>query len=83
MFNRAIVIFPQFKNVRLINEIREKYDPLSDYIAPHITLVFPFESDIPAIELIEHIKVALVGCDKFSLAMCGITASSDGYIFHI
>lgn len=81
MFNRAIVIFPQFSNVRIINEIREKYDPLANYIAPHITLVFPFESDIPANELIEHIKVALVGFDKFSLAMCGITGSSDGYIF--
>lgn len=81
MINRAIVIFPQFKNVRLINEIRKKYDPLYDYIAPHITLVFPFESDIPTNELIEHIKVALVGFDKFNLAMCGITGSSDGYIF--
>jgi 2'-5' RNA ligase len=81
MFNRAIVIFPQFSNIRIINEIRKRYDPLADYIAPHITLVFPFESDIPTNELIEYIKFALAGFDKFNLAMCGITGNSDGYIF--
>lgn len=81
MVSRAIVIFPQFNNVRLINEIREKYDPLFNYIAPHITLVFPFESNIPTNELIKYIKQSLVGVEKFSLAMSGITGSSDGYIF--
>jgi len=81
MFSRAIVIFPQFNNVRLINEIREKYDPLFDYIAPHITLVFPFASNISTSELIKYIKQSLVGVGKFSLAIRRITGSSDGYIF--
>lgn len=81
MFSRAIVIFPKFNNIRLINEIREKYDPIFEYIAPHITLVFPFVSNIPTSELIKHVKQSLVGAEKFSLSMRGITGSSDGYIF--
>ena len=81
MLNRAIVIFPQFNNIRVINEIREKYDPLFEYIAPHITLVFPFESNILSNELDQHIMQSLGGIEKFNLSMKGITGSSDGYIF--
>lgn len=81
MYSRAIVIFPKFKNDRAINEIREKYDPLFSYIAPHLTLVFPFGSTISRDELAKHIKASLSGAEKFSLSMSGITGSSDGYIF--
>jgi 2'-5' RNA ligase len=81
MTNRAIVIFPKFDNIQLINEIREKYDPLHHYIAPHITLVFPFGSDITTSELIEHIKCQLAGIGKFDLVMKGVTGAIDGYVF--
>jgi hypothetical protein len=44
---RSIIIFPQFGNdTNLIQNIRHQYDPLASKIAPHITLVFPFESEI-------------------------------------
>lgn len=48
---RCIMIFPQFKNINIIDEIREKYDPLSNNVRPHITLVFPFESNISKVDL--------------------------------
>ena len=46
MLKRTIMIFPQFSNQRIIDEIREKYDPLHNLVKPHITLMFPFENDI-------------------------------------
>lgn len=81
MINRAIVLFPKFNEIQLINEIREKYDPLYNYIAPHITLVFPFGSDIITSELVKHIQHQLDGIRKFDLVMKGVTGASDGYIF--
>lgn len=39
---RDILIFPKFKNIDKIKSLRNKYDPLSNLIAPHITIVFPF-----------------------------------------
>ena len=39
---RDILIFPKFKNINKIQELRNKYDPLANLIAPHITIVFPF-----------------------------------------
>ena len=38
-----------------IQEIRESYDPLAATVPPHITLVFPFESDIDTELLIDLI----------------------------
>lgn len=35
---RDILIFPKFDNMNLIQEVRNKYDRLSNLVAPHITL---------------------------------------------
>lgn len=53
------MIFPQFKNVNIIDDIRKKYDPLANHVRPHITLVFTFESNLTSIELKEHLKKVL------------------------
>lgn len=42
---RTIMIFPEFENIDVINDIRKKYDPLANLVLPHITLVFPFDSE--------------------------------------
>ena len=52
---RDILIFPKFENINKIQELRNKYDPLSDLIAPHITIVFPFSDNISNEELIKKL----------------------------
>lgn len=49
------MIFPQFNNIEIINEIRHRYDPLANLLRPHITLVFPFESDMTNDEVEEKL----------------------------
>ena len=56
---RCILIFPKFKNIDLIQKIRNKYDPLANLIAPHITLVFPFSDDISNEDLISKLTSLL------------------------
>ena len=48
---RTIMIFPEFDNIDIIDEIRAKYDPLAKLVRPHITIVFPFEMEITNDEL--------------------------------
>lgn len=43
---RVIVIFPPAADVAVIDPLRQRFDPLASVIAPHITLVFPFQSEI-------------------------------------
>ena len=59
MNTRVIMIFPKFENIHIINNIRKKYDPLSDFVEPHITLVFPFEDELSNEELRLYLKEAL------------------------
>lgn len=62
---RAIILVPSFDNMNSIKKIREQYDPLANYIAPHITVVFPFDSEISTEELSVQFNQALKGVKKF------------------
>lgn len=66
---RTIMIFPQFENINIINEIREKYDPLEKHVRPHISLVFTFESSLTTSEVNEHLKKVLDGIRPFKLTL--------------
>jgi 2'-5' RNA ligase len=80
---RCMMIFPQFENMRVIDGIRQQYDPLAEHVKPHITLVFPFQSDISASELKDHLIDKLGDFHSFSLRMKGITAvqAFGNYLF--
>jgi len=47
----ALVAYLPIELDKIIAPLREKYDPLYDLIASHITIVFPFETDRPLDEL--------------------------------
>ena len=66
---RAIILFPSFDNINIIKSVREKYDPLANYIAPHITIVFPFDSDISTDDLKSHFNKVLKGIKKFNVQL--------------
>ena len=63
------MIFPQFDNINVIDEIREKYDPLANNVRPHITLVFTFESNLTSLEIKEHLNKVLSETSSFRLTM--------------
>ena len=63
------MIFPQFTNIDVIDEIRKKYDPLANKVRPHITLVFPFESSISKGDLQDNLLKSLAGVKCFSLTL--------------
>ncbi|WP_026884721.1 2'-5' RNA ligase family protein [Clostridium akagii] len=79
---RSVILFPKFNNYNSINSIREKYYPLVKCIPPHITIVFPFESNISTNELNEHFKESLKGIKKFDIQLKDITGDfRDGFLF--
>lgn len=79
MSDRTIMIFPKFNNMEIIDHIREKYDPLADLVRPHITLVFPFHSDISDDELGRLIEDAAAGIVPFPLQLAGIYKQEDSF----
>ncbi|MBM7614073.1 2'-5' RNA ligase family protein [Alkaliphilus hydrothermalis] len=83
MKERCIMIFPQFENMNIIDDIREKYDPLANNVRPHITLVFPFRSDIESCDLRDHLEKVLSSVHTFNLRLKDFTEvrSFGNYIF--
>lgn len=69
MKERCIMIFPEFSNMEIIDQIRKKYDPLAGHVRPHITLVFPFRSDIKPEQLWEHIRYVLSETKPFKVVL--------------
>jgi 2'-5' RNA ligase len=80
---RAKVFFLKFKNIHYIEQLRSQYDPLADAINPHITLVFPFESDLSTNIIRTHIKHAIQGIKPFQLRLQGITGSERENLYLI
>ena len=78
---RDILIFPRFKNIDKLQEIRNKYDPLANLMAPHITLVFPFSDNISNEDLIAKLADLLKYFKPFTIIFKGISLSDDNYIF--
>ena len=69
---RTIMIFPQFENISIIDDIRKKYDPLYNHVRSHITLVFTFESNISLNEIKDHMEKVLKVIIPFRLTMTDI-----------
>lgn len=74
---RCIMIFPEFENIEVINQIREKYDPVVTNVKPHITLVFPFESTIEKEELRKWITQTLSNIKSFEVELEGVIQISN------
>ena len=79
---RAIVLFPKFNNIDSIQAVRERFDPLASFIAPHITLVFPFECELSTHEIGDHVRRAIEGVKRFPVQLSSVTGDfRDGYLF--
>ena len=72
---------PSFSNMDIIEKWRKAYDPLYGLIPPHITLCFPFESEITTSELIHHMQTVLEDISCFKLVLNGYRMHKQEYLF--
>jgi 2'-5' RNA ligase len=83
MLQRAVVIFPPFDSdqMGLIEQVRWAYDPLAALVPPHITLVFPFTSELSAAAMETHVAQVVGGCGPFAVRLQGVTGHMGEYLF--
>lgn len=73
------MIFPDFKNIKIIDDIRKKYDPLAQLVRPHITIVFPFEDEMDNEELAKILNRRLAGIRTFEIQLKGFSKCVDRF----
>ena len=76
---RTIMIFPKFNNIEIIDNIRSQYDPLTKLVRPHITIVFPFESQMTNKELTKILNMRLMSVKPFKLILGGISKHENTF----
>lgn len=76
---RTIMIFPEFENIDVINDIRKKYDSYAELVKPHITIVFPFELAMSNDELSDILNNRMDGIKPFEVEFQGISKVEDEY----
>ena len=76
---RTIMIFPEFEEKEIIDEIREKYDPLARLFRPHITIVFPFENQMSNDDIAKILADRLKFIHPFKLVLNGISKQEDRF----
>lgn len=81
MPRRVIVVFPELPAASPIHELRRRFDPLAAVVPPHLTLVFPFDSELTSAQLREHIRAATAGIAAFPIALSRVTGSEGEYVF--
>lgn len=72
--------FPKIEYSK-INEIRSTFDPNSNYIDPHIAVVFPVDSAIGEENLITHINSITQKVNSFPITISGLEKSWDYYLY--
>ncbi|MDR0288425.1 MAG: 2'-5' RNA ligase family protein [Clostridiales bacterium] len=77
LIKRSIILFPDFENEFMLDAVRKCYDPQASKIAPHITLVFPFESYLTGLELKAHIDEAKEGLEPFYITAEGVERNGE------
>jgi 2'-5' RNA ligase len=78
---RAIIICPVLPVANPVDALRRRFDPLVEVIPAHITLVFPFESELAPDALRAHIEGAVRGVGPFPIRLRAISGVEGRYVF--
>jgi 2'-5' RNA ligase len=78
---RCIATFPKFQGLELIEEFRLQFHPQAREIPAHLTLVFPFESQMSHEELLAHVQLTTRRTSPLHIVLGGISKQEEGYLF--
>lgn len=79
---RSVLIFPQLNDRFTINRIRQRYDDLYEDIAPHISLVFPFDNELTDETIIQVVSDVIKKQQQFKLRLTVVSGDpKNGYVW--
>ena len=70
----------QTETLDLIQGLRQRFDPLAELIPPHVTLVFPFKTNLEIEAILASVTEAIESFRKFHFTL-GSVICSESYVF--
>jgi hypothetical protein len=52
----AVAWFPRFRGIEAIEAFRSKHDPMASLVPAHLSLVFPFPTALPELQVRTHVQ---------------------------
>jgi 2'-5' RNA ligase len=74
---RAIVLFLPEPEPDAVMVLRRRFDPLFGSLGAHVTLVFPFQSDLSPEALREHVEQVVRGVSPITVRLADVTGGAD------
>ena len=75
----GLVHYPQV-DLKLVDQIRRKYDPTVDLVQPHITVMFLVPESAGEGKLAGHLKHVLSTCKPIPIRMRGLCKTPDHWL---
>ena len=66
---RSIAIYPRIAGDEAVHRVRARFDRLATKVPCHVTLVFPFSSELARDAIAAHMAAAVVGVGEISLSL--------------
>ena len=80
--SRYIALFPEVPPE--VQELRSACDPLAEIVSPHLTLVFPFVSDVADDRILAHLESCLpIRSASTGIRLHGITAHGEHLFLNV
>jgi 2'-5' RNA ligase len=76
----SLLYYPEV-GIEALDRLRRKYDPLVDFIPPHVPVVFPVPAPEDEASLFAHVEQVLRGRKRFPLRLRGLEKSPDHWLF--
>ncbi|MBL0123556.1 MAG: 2'-5' RNA ligase family protein [Betaproteobacteria bacterium] len=78
---RAIVWFPPFPMDAPIEPFRRRFDPMADDLPAHVTLVYPFPTNLTITQLASHIRRIIGNWPSLPVSFRDVEGILDEFVF--
>lgn len=77
------VIFVNEEVEEAIREIYNRYNPIASYVRPHLTLLFPLETDLKPRDIHLHFEAVVSGADSFDIGFDGVKLGTTELLIYL
>ena len=74
---RVIYVEPIIEDGEIVEELFKKYNPDSNFVNPHICLVFPFDSNLSSEDINKIFMSFLSNLESFYIKLSGLEISYE------